>query len=147
MRERKKNVLGILLDGDDVLLGEGLHAMTDVAGGGGLEAKAAHTTVDVSTISLAQSSNSGSTTKVDLAGNGCSADVVPVSVVRGELTTSASLDHVVPLGEFHLAALLEMLGQSINEDVCGNILDSLSFLHHLCAHKDADEQDTDTKER
>lgn len=87
-----------------------------------------------SSVPLLEGSDSGAGAEVDLAGDGGGADVVPVVSVGGELLEYGSLDHVGPVGELELVAVLEVLGVGADELSGGDVPDGDStgfeFLRH-----------------
>ena len=73
---------------------------------------------------------------VELVGYGCSSDVEPVAVVGSKILETSSLNVLGPLylqevrcggstyvWHLDLVALLEMLGESVDEFLGGNVLD------------------------
>jgi len=77
---------------------------------------------------LAEGVDTRSLAHVELVGNGGSADVEPVSVVRREILLGAGLIIGGPLGVSNLLTLLEVLGEGLNELVSRNALDGNTLI-------------------
>ena len=59
---------------------------------------------------------------VNVSGDGGASDVEPVLVVGGELLADVGLDEVDPLGDLHLAGLLEVSGEGHSKGLLGHVL-------------------------
>ena len=65
-----------------------------------------------------------------MSGNGGASDVVPVLVIGSEFLAHVGLDEVHPLGNLHLAGLLEVGGEGHGEGLLGHVLDA--DRGHIC---------------
>lgn len=82
----------------------------------------------VGAVVLAESVDAGLAANVQLVGNGGSADVEPVGVVRREILLATGLIIGGPLGMSDLVTLLEVSGEGLNELVSGNVLDGNTLI-------------------
>ena len=128
MREKKRVTickrenLPVLVLLDDLHGLELLHAGAEDRARGEGSLAGAGVAVLLAAKDSAESTNA-SGSEVELAGDGCSADVEPVIVIRRKLLGDTSLDVGSPFGGLEDTSGLELLGVGLDEEVSGDILD------------------------
>merc|ERR1719284_127420 len=73
-------------------------------------------------INLSDGGNSDWGPDVDVAGHRCTSDIEPVFVIGSQFLANIGLDEVNPLGDLHLAGLLEMCSKGNSEVLLAHVL-------------------------
>eukprot|EP00518_Triparma_eleuthera_P009906 CAMPEP_0182477554 /NCGR_PEP_ID=MMETSP1319-20130603/31059_1 /TAXON_ID=172717 /ORGANISM="Bolidomonas pacifica, Strain RCC208" /LENGTH=161 /DNA_ID=CAMNT_0024678801 /DNA_START=30 /DNA_END=515 /DNA_ORIENTATION=- len=108
---------------NDLHLLKALEDGADEAGVGLAEVLGAGAAAVGAAVPLLEGADTGAGAKVDLAGDGGGADVVPVVAVGGKLLEDGGLHGVGPVGELELVAVLEVLGVGLDEIGGGDVTD------------------------
>lgn len=103
-----------------------LNKNTNVLSAGLLESVGADTTALVATEDASKGTNTDITGDVDTAEDGSSTVENPIDIEGAVLGSSGSLDESHPGGDIELARLLEVLGESLNEGISGDILNGMN---------------------
>jgi hypothetical protein len=84
-------------------------------------------------VPLSQGTDSDTGTEVDLARDGCGADVVPVVAVGCEFLPGSGFDEIGPDGELEFVGVLQVLGVCLDELIGSYVTytDSTFFLSHF----------------
>ena len=114
--------LGVLLH--QVQLLEGLQGLAVDGTGGVLVARGASTAALLAAVDEVEGADADTRSQVDFAGDGCSADVEPVRVVRGQLLGRAGLDQVNPGRDGDLSGALQVGSVGIDELLGVDVLDT-----------------------
>merc|ERR1719188_1322836 len=80
--------------------------------------------ISADSVDLADGGHSNGGSDINVSGDGCASDKIPVLVIGSQFLAGVCLDDINPLGNLHLAGLLEVGGQGHGEVLLVHVLDT-----------------------